>query len=58
MARYDREQPIVNILLALAATLFVCVGGGLLVLGLWVKSVPTAALGLAFAFAAVGVRPA
>ena len=54
---HDREQPLVKLALALTATLLVCVGGAVLTMGIWERSVPAAAMGVACVFGALIVRP-
>jgi hypothetical protein len=57
MGRYDEENTFAKGLLAVAAVTLVCVGAALLVFGLWVRSVPMFAIGVACVCGAVITRP-
>jgi hypothetical protein len=57
MGSYDEDSPAVKAVLTFATLVLVCVGAALLVFGLWVRSVPTLAIGVACICGAVITRP-
>jgi hypothetical protein len=58
MGSHDEDlHPLAKGLLAALTVVLVCVGAALLVFGLWVRSVPTFAIGVACICGAVITRP-
>jgi hypothetical protein len=57
MGSYDEDSPAVKAVLTFATLVLVCAGAALLVFGLWVRSVPTFAIGVACICGAVITRP-
>jgi hypothetical protein len=57
MSHDNDLHPLAKALLAAFTVVLVCAGGGLLTFGIWTRSTPLAALGVACIFGACITRP-